>query len=323
MDFEHAVQKKEEFGAFEDDGKTPIHIAFGVDCNFVRPMGVAMTSLVENNKDLNLTFHIFANSIYETDVDRLRRFADAPNAVLRLYCIDSGVFEKFHTTWNYSAATYNRFLVAKLLYPALDRVLYIDADIICKGNLAELIGMDFEGNIAMVVHDQGKFVEGHMKTLNLKRGRYFNAGMMYIDLKAWNEADISERSIEILQKRKFFLLDQDALNIFLDGRAKFIDHRYNEICNMEKSYSKITKNAVLVHFASRNKPWHVWCVHPERKLFLDYAEKSLWADVPLLNQPRSYKEMKMMGKAMLRRGKYADAVKWYLKYWKARKAEKK
>lgn len=322
MNVNDAVLEQQTFGRIKAADQQPIHIAFGVDANFIRPMGITMTSLIDNNRNQNLIFHVFANSIEKIDVERLNTLADTEDVLIHLYQINQDIFQSLQTTWNYTVATYNRFIVAKLLYPEVKQVLYLDADMVCKGNLGELVRMDFEENIAMVVHDQGKFVASHMKTLDLKHDRYFNAGMLYINLKAWNENQISEKAIELLQKRKFFLLDQDALNILLDGRAKFIDRKWNEICNMEKKNSKISDQAVIVHFASRNKPWHVWCIHPEKELFIRYSQVSLWKDVPFMNQPRSYKEMKMMGAAMLHHGNYQEALGWYLKYWKARKIEK-
>lgn len=322
MNLNHAVLEQQTFGRVKDAEKKPIHIAFGVDANFIRPMGITMTSLIDNNSNQSLIFHVFANSIATVDVERLRILADTGAVLIHLYYINPNIFQSLQTTSNYTVATYNRFIVAKLLHPEVDKVIYMDADMVCKGNLGELVMISFEDNIAMVVHDQGKFVAGHMKTLELKHNRYFNAGMLYIDLQAWNENQISEQAIEMLQKRKFFLLDQDALNILLDGRAKFIDRKWNEICNMEKKNSKISDEAVLVHFASRNKPWHIWCIHPEKALFIHYSKASLWKDVPFFTQPHSYKEMKKMGAAMLHHGNYREAVSWYWKYWQARKKEK-
>lgn len=322
MDFKQAVKKQETFGALKYADKAPIHIAFGVDANFIRPMGVAMTSLLDNNRENALVFHVFANSIEAVDIERLSKLAATEHVLIHLYHIDQAIFVSLKTTWNYTVATYNRFIVAKLLYPAVDKVIYMDADMVCKGDVAELTALEFDGKIAMVVADQGKFVASHLKTLDLSYGKYFNAGMLYIDLKAWNENEISERAIDLLQKRNFFLLDQDALNILLDGRAKFIARKWNEICNMEKKYSKISAEAVIVHFASRNKPWHVWCIHPEKELFIRYAKVSLWKDIPFSDQPRSYKEMKMMGAAMLHQGNYMKALSWYWKYWQAKKKEK-
>jgi lipopolysaccharide biosynthesis glycosyltransferase len=315
MDLKYAVVEQQNFGKLKYREKRPIHIAFGVDANFIRPMGVAMTSIIANNRKQNLVFHVFANSIEEIDIERLKLLANSESICIQLYRINPNIFQALQTTWNYTAATYNRFIVAKLLYPEIEKVIYIDADIVCKGELIELVDTDFDENIAMVVHDQGKFVAAHMRTLELKHKRYFNAGMLYIDLKAWNANQISEQAIDLLQKRKFFLLDQDALNILLDGRAKFIDRKWNEICNMEKRGSRISEDAVLVHFASRNKPWHIWCLHSEKELFIRYARESLWKDVPFSDKPRSYKEMKMMGTAKFQQGNYIEALDWYWKYW--------
>ena len=69
IDLDNAILTKETFGE-ENKKVNPIHIAFGVDANFIRPMGVCMTSLVDNNKNHGLIFHIFANSIQPIDVER-------------------------------------------------------------------------------------------------------------------------------------------------------------------------------------------------------------------------------------------------------------
>lgn len=320
---ENLILKEERFGALDLlSQENSFHIAFGVDENFIRPMGVAITSIILNNEDEPLVFHLFLNAISKEDHDRLKKLADTDNVLLCIYMIDHAAFPPLQTTWNYTLATYNRFIVAKYLRTKIKRILYLDADIVCKGKIAELKQMDFEKNIAIVVHDQGKFIKTYLEKMNLTCGKYFNAGMLYIDLIAWNDEKISERAIELLQKEKFFLLDQDALNILLDGKAKFVDKKWNAICNMEKKYSKISDQDILVHFASRNKPWHIWCIHPEKALFLNYSNRSLWADVPMIDHPRSYKEMKMMGAAMLHAKRYKQSLYWYWKYWNARKKEK-
>ena len=320
IDLTKGISKKESFGNNNwEKSNQALHIAFGIDENFAAPMGVTMTSIVDKNQGEEIVFHVFADSIKQIDVERLQKFASIYEVQVILYHMDVEYLEKgFNLSWR---AVYNRFLAAKCLDDKIKRVLYIDADMICLGSLQELNTIDFEGNLAMVVHDQGS-VDGYIKELSLKNGKYFNAGMLYIDIDAWNKEQISERSMELLTTRKLFLLDQDALNILLDGKAKYLPYRWNYMCNMEKRKSKISADTVIVHYASINKPWYSWCFHHARMPWIEYYHKSLWNDFQFRNNPRNYREMRMMCMYMLHENRYKEAVQWFIRYYKQRKLEK-
>ena len=113
---------------------------------------------------------------------------------------------------------------------------------------------------------------------------------------------------------KYDYLDQDVLNVLLEYDIKFIDKQYNYLYNMEKTDGPIPENVKLLHYATRQKPWHRWCIHSLTKYFAQYAALSPWRDVPLLDQPRDYKEMKMMAHAMRREGRLLEAFRWYYRY---------
>lgn len=293
------------------------HIAFGVDANFVRPMGVTITSLLMNNPGENLIFHVFVNSIKDIDVDRLKELVNLYKTTINLYYIDNTIFHQLPTTWQYSHATYNRFLLAKVLHGVAANALYLDADIICIGDIRGLFDTDLEDNIVAVVHDEkNAFVRNQIKKLKLKHDKYFNAGVIYIDINKWHENNISSKAMQLLiENYGFFnLLDQDALNVILDGKAKFLSNKWNFMCNLEKNIKEIPPDTILIHYTSRAKPWHKWCIHPLAATFRKYAGESLWHDVPLDEKPRSYKEMKMLGRALLHERDLLKSLYWYSKY---------
>jgi lipopolysaccharide biosynthesis glycosyltransferase len=293
------------------------HIAFGVDANFVRPMGVTITSLLMNNRDENLIFHIFVNSIHEVDVNRLKELVTSYKTTINLYYIDETVFDQMPTNWHCSHAIYNRFLLAKALYGVADRVLYVDADIVCVGKIRELIDIEMgEHVIAVVQEKETVFIQKQIEKLKLRHGKYFNAGVLCIDINKWEENDVTNKALELLIENyeRFNLLDQDALNVILDGKVKFISSKWNFMCNLEKKIKEIPSDTVLIHYTSREKPWHRWCFHPLAATFTKYARESLWRDVPLDSEPRSYKEMKMLGRALLHEKDFVHSIYWYYKY---------
>jgi lipopolysaccharide biosynthesis glycosyltransferase len=293
------------------------HIAFGVDANFVRPMGVTITSILINNKEEDFIFHIFVNSIHDIDIDRLWNLVEQYKTTIHLYFIDKDVFAQLPSTWQYSLATYNRFLLAHVLYGVADRVLYLDADIICIGKIRDILELEMGDKIVAVAHDEeNEFVRKQIKKLRLRHGKYFNAGVLCIDINKWQENDVSSKAMTLLVENygEFNLLDQDALNVILDGNAKFISNRWNFMCNLEKKIKEIPTDTVLIHYTAREKPWHKWCIHPLAATFTEYARESLWRDVPLDDKPRSYKEMKMLGRALFHRKDFVNSTYWYFKY---------
>ncbi len=298
--------------------ETALNIAFGIDENFARPMGVAMTSVLMNNSEEQIVFHVFTDGIKPEDHKRLRELAQMFPVMIKLYYINPDVFRDLRSTLQWSIATYYRFIMGQVLHGQVDKILYLDADIICLGSLAELKQLDFGGKTVAAVNDliDSYHFPIRMKKLGITSGKYFNAGMIYIDINRWHEKDISERSLAALaaDPGKYDYLDQDILNVLLENDICYIDKKYNFVYNMEKSDWELPTDVILLHYATRQKPWHRWCIHPLAGLFHDVATKSPWKDVPLLAEPRNYKEMKMMAKAMGKEHQYWAMGYWYWRY---------
>ena len=127
----------------------------------------------------------------------------------------------------------------------------------------------------------------------------------------------------MLKEKKLFLLDQDALNILLDGKLIYLPIKWNQMCNMEKKKTKILDDTIIVHYASINKPWHIWCYHPARKPWLKYFKNSMWNNEEFWDKPKNYREMRMMAEYKLQYKNYKEFLYWLIKYYKQRKFEKK
>ena len=319
LELDKFIDRKYIFGKgfSQSDG---INIAFGIDKNFAFQMGITILSIIDNNRQENLIFNVFANSIFEKDIEKLKIVAEENGVNINIYVINIENAEKITgLKWR---AVYNRFFAPLLTDNNNKKVLYLDADIVCLGSLRELFELEFDNNLAMVVEDQGA-VDGYIKTLNLQNGKYFNAGMIFIDIEAWNNNKISEQALKMLKDRDLFLLDQDALNVLLDGKLIYLPIKWNQMCNMEKKRTKIYDDTIIVHYASINKPWHSWCFHSARMPWLYYFEKSVWCDEKFWNKPKNYREMRMMAAYKLHCKKYKEFFCWLIKYYKQRKLEKK
>lgn len=301
------------------------HIAFGVDTHYFRGMGVAITSILENNPGIHFVFHVFAFVVSDDNRNRLRQIESRYGVAVIIHIVDPAVFAeyaKFPSFSQYSAAIFTRLLIPGALKDTAAKFLYLDADVLCLGSIADLLSTDLTNDIVAVVHDNGEeTVKNQCARLHLQEQRYFNSGVLYINVDHWIAKGITAKTMRTVLERggKFMFPDQDALNIVLNRSAKFIDGKWNFQYNLDNFLKAgdtrmgSLEAAVLIHFTGRIKPWHDWSPHEAKSLFLHYQSLSPWRDVPL-DAPANYKEMRMFSRFLVKQGRTADALRWYGKY---------
>jgi len=300
-----------------------LHIAFGIDANFAIGMGVCMTSIILNNQNERINFHVFTDGINQEDIERLKLLTKYENVKITIYYINKEVFKKFPTSVGWSYAIYYRFIMGKVLYGHVNKVLYLDADVLCIGSLKELIEINMEKYVIIGICDFLENFQTRMQELSIKNGKYFNSGVMYIDVNRWFEEKISERAMQLLIKdpQKYKSFDQDVLNVLLDGKVYFADKKWDYMYDTMRMTHQLPKHIRLIHLTG-DKPWQSWTQHHFlAKQYNEYIHKSPWGDTEL-QQPRSYKEKRKMAKSYMKRNEYFTALKWYLKYLSARQEEK-
>ena len=196
MNIEAIIKGQQNFGTAETD-KDTIHIVFGIDANYARPMGILMTSILQHNK--NVAFHVFADDIKAEDQQRLRDTMEAYHAICTWYQVDPAIFREFPTTMTWTMATYFRFIAGEYFYQKLDRIIYLDGDMLCVGSLRNLYRMDLQDKCIAAVRDGGLPPE-RLQRLHHTGDGYFNAGMLLIDIQSWHEEQIFSRAIKLLQE---------------------------------------------------------------------------------------------------------------------------
>ncbi|PFH10911.1 UDP-glucose:(glucosyl)LPS alpha-1,3-glucosyltransferase [Collimonas sp. PA-H2] len=299
----------------------PLHIAFGVDTNYFLGMGVAMVSVLENNRGQALIFHVLTPSISDENAARLRQLETRYGTEIKVHIIDPSIFDEFAvfpSFSQYSAAIFSRLLIAGTLQGVADKVLYLDADIVCQGSVTELMAIDIDDVVVAAVGDVGSIAEKQIASLQLSHQRYFNSGVLYINVDKWMASDVWHGAVKAIlgASKKFSFPDQDALNIVLDGRVKIVPPKFNwmyDLFGETSSGKKIAKEALFIHFVGRLKPWHNWCCNPENQLFLKYKAISPWADA-VLYPPKNYKEIRMYSQGLRKSGRQLQGWLWYAKF---------
>ena len=155
-----------------------IHIGFGIDKNFGRFAGITITSLVHNNIQHDLNIHIVYDELLPEDMDRLKKTEQLyRNLTLHFYQITSTEGMTFIVPPGHiTQAMYYRYLFAEMLPKSVKRLIYLDADIICKDDILPLWQTDLQGRVLGAVRDWGEAKS--CGRIGLKNGRYFNSGVL-------------------------------------------------------------------------------------------------------------------------------------------------
>ena len=262
------------------------------DNNYARHLGVLMTSIRENNKDIKINYWIISNNISEVNKNKLSQISSELFSVkfadfdVNLDFLEPTI-KKFSTI---NLSTYMRLFVTNLIPENIERILYLDCDMVCRGSLKDLLDSPFENNIILGVRDPNASPAG----FRLNVSKYINAGLLMIDLTKWKENNVQDRVLEYLHKYtgdriKLKRHDQDAINAVLSDKIGYIDKKWNTlVCEsiLDKKQLDNTnpEYAIILHLIL--KPWVKGENNPYAFEYEKYLKISPWAEEPMINQKK-------------------------------------
>ncbi|MEV0396798.1 glycosyltransferase family 8 protein [Polymorphospora rubra] len=165
-----------------------------------------------------------------------------------------------------SPAMYLRLLVPEALPSQVERVLYMDCDVLCTDTLKPLFELDMGGVPIGAVRDAFNRrlldmggLPGMMSYGMDPRASYFNSGVLLIDVPAWKAAGVTERSISYLDRhaQESRYPDQDALNFAVYGNWLRLSRRWNDVMGwrLEPEFGGKLSDAAIIHCNGPLKPW--------------------------------------------------------------------
>lgn len=236
------------------------------DENFVMQTCVALTSLRMNKKN---------NTIYEVYII----VADCTEQAVVCIKNQSGVdfniniieasvkqYSEIKQLTHISIAGLLKFDICNML-PQYNKILYLDGDIIVRGDLWELFCTELENEyVACVVHSLG-IITGERK---------MNSGVMLLNAKKIREENLRDILFETrkaLGERKS--MDQETFQIVFGEEKLFLPPKYNimmDKIDYEKKYysiqeynkfyktcyknrKEVVDSAIIMHFTGAIKPW--------------------------------------------------------------------
>lgn len=265
------------------------------------PTGVMMRSVSVNNKDEEITFHVIVDDMV---ADRQKRqlenvVKDNGRHKVKFVTVKRDIFASLPgldgKVKDYiTMATYYRLIITELLDRSIDKVLYLDGDIVCNGPLNGLWATDIDDVAVAGAPDMSEAQQEYDRLGYPESDGYFNAGVLLINLDYWRKNGMTQKFFSFLSKYpeciKFH--DQDVLNIFFHDCKAHLHLRYNlqngylfrkELMQFDPSrygneLVEAIDNPVIIHYTSSIKPWHAECMNPLHGLWFKYLDDTEWKE---------------------------------------------
>lgn len=283
-------------------------VVFACDDNYAKYLAVTMASLIANfDKEKDLEIIVFDAGISNQSKEKLSRLKNDKTSI-HFKEIDPQIFSDYPLTIKHiSVATYFRLKLPSLLLN-YRKVVYLDVDILVNKDVSPMWDIDLHTKaIAAVQEPYGKVVgkEYHEKIgIQDSNHKYFNAGILIMDLEKLRTSNFEGRVVSYLEKYKDNIeyQDQDILNAVLQGNVKYIHPKYNYIPSYRNLLSPKRKDildslpytkqeivslkseATIYHYCGKKKPWMYGCTHHGSALYLKYQELTDWKGTGLLNK---------------------------------------
>lgn len=244
--------------------KKIIPIFFSCDDAFAKFTLVTIRSMLENaSKDYHYNVYILNTNIMDRMKDSAYKLAsEYENATIEFINVVSyldSISSKLPVRDYYSKTTYYRLFIAEM-FNEYDKAIYLDSDMIVKGDISELYNNELGNNLVGAAHEQamiqtdayGAYVE---RNLGISRNNFFNAGMLLINCKLWREEAILDQFINLLSLYTFRVTqDEDYLNVICQDRVLWVGDKWN--VEIYENIKVSEEEACIFHYIMWSKPWH-------------------------------------------------------------------
>jgi lipopolysaccharide biosynthesis glycosyltransferase len=230
------------------------------------------------------------------------KIASLGNVELEWLKNDLASHKDLPTVGHINDSMYLRLFMGELLPPQVDRVIYLDVDLLVESDLADLWREEFGPAIVLAVRNYSRSImRSHLPLPGIdeatrRKRKYFNSGVMLVNLTRWREERIGEAAFYYIRRNRAVIEfgDQDGLNAVLFGKWEELDISWNaqvdKLMDLDQlgrgeMYDEIRRRRDellfrprIRHYSGAKKPWHAGRFRPVRKAFLHYLHGCRWFD---------------------------------------------
>lgn len=252
-----------------------INLLFSLNENYVYPLKVLIQSLTENHPHDSFCMYLLHTGISEETLHELKAFIEKDGNTLKPIKSDKffRTSDKVAITRYYALEMYLWMFAPYLLPDDVDRVLYLDPDIVCVNDIKPFYNKSFYGYsfVATNYKYKTKWVQpfNNLRLRNFESEDYFNSGVVLMNLTKLRKTADADHIVQSIRENKPFLIlpDQDIFNLVFVNDILEEDWR---LYNMNpKVYEKlkilfphkynmknVESDVVFIHYSGKHKPWN-------------------------------------------------------------------
>ena len=246
-------------------------VAFITTPNYLEATRCAISSLLRHRRsDVRYDVRVIGPELSSSDKEALDVFGGAVTVLSPDPAKYRGMSaEACHV----SPVALFKFDLAELV-PDVDRLLYLDSDVLVLDDISEIWETDLADRYAAVVRDYaGSVRERHHE--KMRHADYFNSGVMFLNLAAFRETGMRGKLMEARQSKEFpqHFMDQDAFNLALGENVVFLPPKYNMMFSNNQppfgnavppnefyglplpEYTRQESRPKILHLTNWAKPW--------------------------------------------------------------------
>lgn len=288
-----------------------INVGFVIDDNYVKYLSVTIISILENKtmKDKYVFHVIHDGSITKQNQNILSSICSKYNDKICFYPQNKQLHheQRTDTRQDIPAVTNYRLMISSILNN-LDKIIFMDADLICLSDLSELWDIDLDNYYLACC--PGQISSEYIKQIGIPNGySYCNTGVMLADLKKWRENNIETLLFASEKKYRgiYQFYDQCIFNIALFDKIKYLPQRFNYRPAIweDKEFTPDFTNPCILHWAQPQKPWQEDSI-PYAREYFKYADKSAykWNILKLLYETQAAKASPLTNIPQIKKKKY-------------------
>lgn len=274
-----------------------VNVVFASDENFLAVTSVALTSVAVNFRDNRKlrAFLLTDKDMPDDDLARFEGLAEEYNFDFERVIVSAESLASVRTTRGISIATYFRLYMHLVLPDDVEKVVYLDSDMVIVDNIAELFDTAMGDKLFAAAEDYNSVA--HRTSYGTPPDSVnINAGMLVCNIAAMRTFDFSAAVEDYVDKNRFRIFhgDQQILNALFYDRMMYVPIRWNMHgqlfepnwvkSNMKgrahlslQSIAEGAINPAIIHYNGALKPWNGGN-HPKRMEWFLYAKKSSYSD---------------------------------------------
>ena len=279
-----------------------INVVYHSSDKFSWILGVSIYSMLKNNNYCHFNIFVIENNISDSNKELIKKYEQMYDCSIYFIPMPN-IPEKFgfkirKIKDNWLFDSFSRLFLGTLLPSSVDKVLYLDSDIIIKSDITDFYNTKMDNELVAGVMDPLSY-SYYSEFELVKKDVYLQGGVILFNLALWRSEKQESNVANYMNSHNgyVFFMEQTVLSKICQGRIKVVSPKYNwTTINTEFSYGFIkrfrkpvswydkktyldgSQDIRIIHYTScfyvKGRPWNQGCNHKLQSLFDDYKRES-------------------------------------------------